>query len=248
MRTMSGSDRRIDRSADANVKPAFGFIWTWFTPPRRYSTGSSTVMMLRSISFRMLSVAYSVVDLPEPVGPVTRIIPYGFRKERSYRSMFCSLNPRSVRFNSACDLSRILITAFSPCTVGIVARNPLDRISDVGARRNDDPDVPSGQRSDVVDGEHVARIAHRNDQGLFLERDRQRRIALRQRMRHERRRRQVDLEIGQIHERKTDLRRERFDESRLADQAHIDQRASEALAGLLAFATGFVQLRLRDES
>ena len=131
---------------------------------------------------------------------------------------------------------------------GIDARNPLDRISDVGARRNDDPDVPSGQRSDVVDGEHVARIAHRNDQGLFLERDRQRRIALRQRMRHERRRRQVDLEIGQIHERKTDLRRERFDESGLADQAHIDQRASEALAGLLAFATGFVQLRLRDES
>ena len=72
------------------------------------------MMMLRSISFRMLSVAYSVVDLPEPVGPVTRIIPYGFRKERSYRSMLCSLNPRSLRFNSAWDLSKILITAFSP--------------------------------------------------------------------------------------------------------------------------------------
>ena len=27
----------------------------------------------------MLSVAYSVVDLPEPVGPVTRIVPYGLR-------------------------------------------------------------------------------------------------------------------------------------------------------------------------
>jgi hypothetical protein len=30
-------------------------------------------------SFKMLSVAYCVVGLPEPVGPVTRIVPFGFR-------------------------------------------------------------------------------------------------------------------------------------------------------------------------
>ena len=34
-------------------------------------------MMFFSGVLRMLSVAYSVVDLPDPVGPVTRMAPYG---------------------------------------------------------------------------------------------------------------------------------------------------------------------------
>ena len=72
---VSGSARRIDRSAEAKLSPAFEWICIWFTPGRRTSTGSSTVMMLRSIWFRMFSVAYIVVDFPEPVGPVTRIAP-----------------------------------------------------------------------------------------------------------------------------------------------------------------------------
>jgi hypothetical protein len=80
---MSGSARRIDRSADANVSPALGFTCIWLTPGSRYSTGSSTVMMFLSTSLRMLSVEYIVVDLPEPVGPVTRIAPYGFLNERA---------------------------------------------------------------------------------------------------------------------------------------------------------------------
>ena len=76
-RTMSGSARRIDRSAEANVSPARGLICIWLMPGSRYSTGSSTVMMFRSGLLRMFRVAYSVVDLPEPVGPVTRMAPYG---------------------------------------------------------------------------------------------------------------------------------------------------------------------------
>jgi hypothetical protein len=79
IRTMSGSDLRIERRAEANVSPALGFVWTWFTPGSLYSTGSSTVMMLTSGRLRMLSVAYSVVDLPDHVGPVTRMAPYGLR-------------------------------------------------------------------------------------------------------------------------------------------------------------------------
>ena len=82
---MSGSARRIDRRALANVRPAFGFTCIWFTPFSRYSTGSSTVMMFLSSSFRMLSVEYIVVDLPEPVGPVTRIAPYGLRNDWANR-------------------------------------------------------------------------------------------------------------------------------------------------------------------
>ena len=45
--TTSGSCRRIDRSAEANVRPAFSCTWTCtMFSPRRYSTGSSTVTML----------------------------------------------------------------------------------------------------------------------------------------------------------------------------------------------------------
>ncbi len=40
-------------------------------------------MMFLSDEFSSLSVAYRVVDLPLPVGPVTRIAPYGLRYTRS---------------------------------------------------------------------------------------------------------------------------------------------------------------------
>jgi hypothetical protein len=40
-----------------------------------YSTGSSIVMILSSIVLISESPAYSVVVLPEPVGPVTSTIP-----------------------------------------------------------------------------------------------------------------------------------------------------------------------------
>ena len=49
----SGSERKIERSADANVMSAFTLICTWLIPWSRYSTGSSTVMML--ISERLIS-------------------------------------------------------------------------------------------------------------------------------------------------------------------------------------------------
>ena len=48
---------------------------SWLMPEIRYSTGSSIVMMLRSTAFSSWSAAYSVVDFPEPVGPVTRTAP-----------------------------------------------------------------------------------------------------------------------------------------------------------------------------
>ena len=43
-------------------------------------------MMFLDSSFKMLSVEYIVVDLPEPVGPVTRIAPYGFENAVANRS------------------------------------------------------------------------------------------------------------------------------------------------------------------
>ena len=74
--TTSGSCRRIDRSAEAKVSPALSCTWTWtMFCPRRYSTGSSTVTMLTPSFWTRLNAEYRVVVLPEPVGPVTRMIP-----------------------------------------------------------------------------------------------------------------------------------------------------------------------------
>ena len=43
-----GDWRSMDRSAEANVKPMCSWTWTWLMPASMYSTGSSTVMILRS--------------------------------------------------------------------------------------------------------------------------------------------------------------------------------------------------------
>jgi hypothetical protein len=59
----------------ANVRPARALTWTWVTPLSWYSTGSSIVMMFFSAEFSSPSAAYSDVDLPEPVGPVTSTAP-----------------------------------------------------------------------------------------------------------------------------------------------------------------------------
>src|SRR5437773_491447 len=69
--TTSGSERRIERSAVANVSPARWLICTWLTPASRYSTGSSTVMML--ISGR-LSCVRAAQNLDIKVGAEIRAI------------------------------------------------------------------------------------------------------------------------------------------------------------------------------
>ena len=66
---------KIDRSALANVSLILSLIWVWFTPGIWYSTGSSIVMMLVFSDCTDFSAELSVVDLPLPVGPTTRIIP-----------------------------------------------------------------------------------------------------------------------------------------------------------------------------
>src|SRR5437879_10569 len=75
--TTCACERRAARGAGARVSPALTLICTWCTPASRYSTGSSTVMMLISARLSSLSAPWSVVDLPEPVGPVTSSAPVG---------------------------------------------------------------------------------------------------------------------------------------------------------------------------
>ena len=73
----SGSWRRNARSAEANVRPTFGLTFTWLTPGRLISAGSSAVEMFVSSLLRMFRPVYSDTVLPLPVGPVTRIMPCG---------------------------------------------------------------------------------------------------------------------------------------------------------------------------
>ena len=65
-----------------------GFTFIWFTPGSSYSIGSSIVMMRWSIELIVLRNAYNDVDLPDPVGPVTRMIPCG--RSTSLRTIFSS--------------------------------------------------------------------------------------------------------------------------------------------------------------
>src|SRR3954451_2289509 len=119
--TTSGSERRIDRSALANVMPARRLICTWLMPSRRYSTGSSTVMMFTSGRLISASEAYKVVDFPEPVGPVTRSAPVGRERTRESCACISSDSPSSSSVGARRDLSSRRIVTASPSTVGSVA-------------------------------------------------------------------------------------------------------------------------------
>jgi hypothetical protein len=63
----------------------------------RYSTGSSTVMILRLRSLANSSAVYKVVLLPEPVGPVTSTMPLASWVQREKSALCSAFMPRSCR-------------------------------------------------------------------------------------------------------------------------------------------------------
>src|ERR1700686_2196079 len=85
--TMSGSWRRKARKADAKVRPTFLLAFTWLTPGRLISAGSSAVEMLRSSRLRMFRPVYRETVLPLPVGRVTRIMPGRLYAEHGLRGI-----------------------------------------------------------------------------------------------------------------------------------------------------------------
>ena len=116
----SGSWRRIARRPLAKVMPARGLIAVWPMPVIAYSTGSSTVRMLHEPSFSALRLAYSVVVLPEPVGPVLSRIPLG-RDRQARRACSTSAGiPRLLRSSKFACLSSTRITTRSPWMPGNV--------------------------------------------------------------------------------------------------------------------------------
>lgn len=89
-------------------------------PAISFSMGSSTVRMRRSGELIILRNAPRVVDLPEPVGPVTRMIPWGLRMTGSTFFRSSARRPSCSRVNSAEPwLSRRRLT-LSPKFVGNV--------------------------------------------------------------------------------------------------------------------------------
>src|SRR6266481_1931614 len=90
------------------------------TPGIRYSTGSSIVMMRRCTELMLLKKQYNEVDLPQPVGPVSRMIPFGCASRCRMISSCFSL--RSSRSNPNCCSPRLSNRKLidSPFTVGMV--------------------------------------------------------------------------------------------------------------------------------
>ena len=117
----SGSDRTIERRAVAKVSPARRLIWICEMPGSRYSTGSSTVMMLMSGRLISFSAPKRVVDFPEPVGPVTSSAPVGRRISSDSWCRMSSARPSSSSVGGRFDLSSRRITTDSPSTEGSVA-------------------------------------------------------------------------------------------------------------------------------
>ena len=95
-RIQSGSSRSADFKAAANDKvigPTSRWLTKHFLDSCTNSMGSSTVRMWPySVSFRWFTIAASVVDLPEPVGPVTSTMPRGFmaRSPKIFGALSCS--------------------------------------------------------------------------------------------------------------------------------------------------------------
>ena len=110
---MFGSWRRMERRPFAKVRPVWLLTWIWVVPSREYSIGSSMVMMDASDLFKRFRMVYRVVVLPEPVGPLARIMPYGLEMARSTRFKLASLKPRSVS-SKVWVAARTRRTAFSP--------------------------------------------------------------------------------------------------------------------------------------
>ena len=120
--TTSGSERRIDRSAAAKVSPARALICTWLMPGSRYSTGSSTVMMLidgfgdlvqRREQRRRLTGAGRAGDEQRAGRALDD------RRQRARASPRTS--PSSSSVGGFFDLSSRRMTTDSPSTVGSVA-------------------------------------------------------------------------------------------------------------------------------
>ena len=119
---MSGSCRISARTPSAKLRSIAACTCIWLNDGSIISIGSSIVQTFTSLVASVFSVEYSVVVLPEPVGPVTRMIPCGLPVISAQRALSSSEKPRSVKSLTRTSGSKIRITSFSPNAVGSVER------------------------------------------------------------------------------------------------------------------------------
>ena len=125
----SGSCRKMARRALAKVKSILAFTCVWPTPANSYSIGSSTVMMLVCVESTLPSAAYSVVVLPEPVGPVTKIMPWGWLINCSNCASTWPCMPTDSSVSLLPLLSSKRSTARSPWALGkVLTRTSTARV------------------------------------------------------------------------------------------------------------------------
>ena len=110
----SGSCLRNDLRTVLKSKSISDFVCTWMALSRFLSTGFSAVNILISGVLMVFRAEYSVVVFPLPVGPVTRIRPYG-RVMASWNIFrFPGKKPSCARLKSAELLSETRMTIASP--------------------------------------------------------------------------------------------------------------------------------------
>ena len=96
------------------------FTWVCPTPSSSYSMGSSTVRILRWGEFSSARIAYSVVLFPDPVGPVTRMMPCGCCTKPFSRRLSTADSPIFSSVRRRLFLSSRRSTALSPYCEGNV--------------------------------------------------------------------------------------------------------------------------------
>ncbi len=134
----SGSARSIERSPTSKVTPALGAICICLMPAMRFSTGSSIVRIQRSPSLSACRAAYSVVDFPDPVGPVTSTAPLGrwMARVEALEVVAPACRASRGRRRPLAALSRMRMTTPSPLTSGsVTTRMSTRRPSTVSAKR-----------------------------------------------------------------------------------------------------------------
>ena len=117
---MSGSWRMSARTPSAKLKSMVGCTWVWLNAGWIISIGSSIVHTLTSSVASRRSVEYSVLVLPEPVGPVTKMMPLGRDTRVSQRLASWMPKPRPSSVLTVVSGSKMRITSFSPKAVGSV--------------------------------------------------------------------------------------------------------------------------------
>ncbi len=135
--TISGSSRNTARNLSAKlVSPADLLLteicdipWNW------YSTGSSIVIILRSSEFSEFNIEYSVVVLPEPVGPTTSTSPLGLAIMSSTTCRSTSDSPSRSRLYISWFMLNSRMTISMPFMVGTVSSRRLTATSVPSAMR-----------------------------------------------------------------------------------------------------------------